>query len=72
MNPEELKLIKRLNRTNKPTFNPKLYEETKIKREDLTEKLQDIEEQYGKFISKNNEPKKPETYWDYVLKEIVY
>jgi len=70
LNPEELKVIKRLKRTNKPTFNPKLFKESKDRRDILAEQQQKIEDEYGKFMVKLAEPKKADTLWDYVIKEM--
>ncbi len=62
--------MKRLKRTNKPTFNPKLLKESKEKRDVLAEHLQKIEDEFGKFMVKYNEPKKVDTTWDYIMKEM--
>jgi len=66
-----LKVIKRLKRTNKPAFNPKLLKESKDKRDILAEQLQKIEDEYGKFMVKLPEPKRADTNWDYILKEMT-
>ncbi len=71
LNPDEIKLIRRLKRTSKPTFNPKLLEESKIKRDELSTQLKEIEEVYGKFQTKLGEPKKVQTLWDFVVKQAV-
>jgi len=71
MNAEELKVVKRLKRTNKPAFNPKLFKESKDRRDVLTDQMQTIEDEYGKFMVKMGEPKKVETLWDYVMKEMT-
>ena len=70
LDPEELKVIKRLKRTNKPVFNPKLLKESKDRRDILAEHLQKIEDEYGKFMIKMPEPKRADTNWDYILKEM--
>ena len=49
LNPEEIKLIRRLKRSSKPTFNPKLLEESKSKRDEFASQLKEIEDKYGKF-----------------------
>jgi hypothetical protein len=72
LNPEEIKLIRRLKRTSKPTFNPKLLDESKQKREQLSQALQELEDKYGKFQLKLSEPKRNNTNWDYVMKEMVF
>jgi len=59
-----------LKRTNKPTFNPKLFKESKDRRDILADQLQKIEDEYGKFMVKLPEPKKADTLWDYVIKEM--
>lgn len=71
LNPDEIKLIRRLKRTSKPTFNPKLLEESKIKRDELSSQLKEIEEVYGKFQPKLGEPKKVQTLWDFVVKQAI-
>ncbi len=70
-NPEEIKLIRRLKRNSKPTFNPKLLEESKNKRDTLSLQIKELEDKYGKFQPKLGEPKNPHTTWDYTMKEMV-
>ena len=45
--------------------------ESKEKRDIFSEQLQQIEDEYGKFVVKLGEPKKNETMWDYCMKEMV-
>lgn len=71
LNAEESKLIKRLKRTNKPTFNPKLFEESKLKRDAYAKQLKEIEDEFGKNLPKLAEPPRTQTHWDFLLKEMV-
>lgn len=45
--------------------------ESKDRRDILSDQLQKIEDEYGKFMVKHAEPKRNETMWDYVMKEMV-
>lgn len=65
MKKNELKLKR------KRIFNPKEHEECKLKKIKICEELKELHETYGEKIERQDELKKGQNLWDFVLKEMV-